>query len=643
MLGVALFSTRAHTLCTLQRIVAKLANRTLPCSSYAMSSDAERVERRLAAIFAADVAGYSRLMGQDEVGTLRALTSHREVMDRLIAEHGGRIANTAGDSVLAEFPSAVDAVKCAVKVQESIGEGSARTSDSSPLQFRIGIHVGDVMVRGSDLLGDAINIAARLQALAEPGAMCISGTTHDFVRKTLPLVFDDLGLQTVKNIDEPIRVFVIRLDAQNSSKPRPSTTQQTLRLPSRPSIAVLPFATTTPEDEYLGDGISDDVITALSKMRWLFVIARNSAFAFKGRPVEIGQIARQLGVAYVLTGSVRRGGNRVRISVQLVEGETGTSLWAERYDRDLGDLFALQDDIADAVAGAIEPELLKKEGERAATQRTQNPTAWDLVRRAMWEFHKVRRESHLAARELLLTAIAAAPDSVDAHIWLARVDGGVVAYGWTDDPQATSAEGKAAALRAVQLDEKNPYSHYAVAITHSFGGEVKRARKAGEQAIALSPSFALGHLVLGITMLLSGQPHEAIREFERGLRLNPFDPHSFTWHLVLGLAYYVSDQPREGSEEARKSLDIRPYWSPALKLAAVCEAALGNGEAAQQFVAELREKGDASGDILASVAKHRPEWIARLEAVVQSLVTATPCLTAIPVANEPEQSGYCRE
>ncbi|WP_157182245.1 adenylate/guanylate cyclase domain-containing protein [Methylobacterium sp. WSM2598] len=582
-----------------------------------MSSDAERVERRLAAIFAADVAGYCRLMSQDEVGTLRALTSHREVMDRLIAEHRGRIANTAGDSVLAEFPSAVDAVKCAVRVQEALHKGNRPTPEDPVLKFRIGVHAGDVLVRGDDLLGDAVNIAARLQALAEPGAVCISGVMHEYVRKTLPLMYDDLGLQTVKNIDEPVRVFAIRLDGRSTSAgPSPRPVREVLSLPSRPSIAVLPFATTSPEDEYLGDGISDDVTTALSKMRWLFVIARNSAFSFKGRAVEIGQIARQLGVAYILTGSVRRGGNRVRISVQLVEGETGMSLWAERYERDFGDMFALQDEIAESVAGSIEPELLRKESERATVQPAQNPTAWDLVRRAMWEFHKVQRNSHLTARDLLVKAISTARDNVDSHIWLARVDAGIVAYGWTDDPEAISSEGKAAALRAVQLDEKNPYSHYAVAITHSFGGELDRARKAGEQAITLSPSFALGHLVLGIALLLLGQPHEAIPKFERGLRLNPFDPHSFTWHLELGLAHYFVGQPRRALDEANRSLDIRPYWSPALKLAAACEAALGDRLAAQHYTAALREKGDPSADIL---VKHRPEWVAQIEAVVQSL------------------------
>src|SRR5215204_2332594 len=370
-----------------------------------MPSPAQPIERKLAAIFAADVARYSRLMGQDEVGTLKTLAAHRESMDRLIAQHRGRIANTAGDSVLAEFPSLVEAVKCAVEVRDTIGRNEQVAAEDRCVRFRIGVHLGDVMVQGNDLLGDAINIASRLQSIADPGGICVSGATHEAVRKALPLSFEDLGLQAVKNIDEPIRAYAIRLE-RRVVVPDALVAQQAPAPPDRPSIAVLPFATTTADDEYLGDGISDDVITALCKK-----LARNSAFSFKGRPVEIGQIARQLGVAYLLTGSLRRSGERVRISVQLIEGETGASLWAERYDRDLVDMLALQDEIAEAVAGAIEPELLKKEGQRAASKPSQNPTAWDLVRRAMWEFFKVRPESHRVARDLILKAIAAAPEN----------------------------------------------------------------------------------------------------------------------------------------------------------------------------------------------------------------------------------------
>ena len=525
--------------------------------------------------------------------------------------------------MLAEFPSAVDAVKCAVEVQQAIGRLDESDPEDQQLRFRIGVHVGDVVVQGSDLLGDAINIASRLQSLADPGAVCLSGPTHEYVRRSLPLSFDDLGLQNVRNIDEPIRVYAIRWEVRpQSSVPHRLTGGQPSPPTDRPSIAVLPFATTTVEDEYLGDGISDDVITALSKMRWLFVIGRNSSFAFKGRALDTGQIARQLGVVYVLTGSVRRSGERVRISVQLVDAPTGASFWAERYERDLGDIFALQDEIAQEVAGAIEPELLKTEGQRAARKADQNPTAWDLVRRGMWEFHKVRPESHIRARDLFLQAIAAAPESIDGYIWLARVDAGLIAGGWTEKIETTANEGMTAALTAVQLDEKNPYAHYAVAITHSFAGKVQRAQKAGERAIALSPSFALGHLVLGLTLMLLGQPQEGVRELKHGLRLNPFDPHNFYWHLFIALGHYVLNEPVQGLEEARVCLEIRPHWAAALRLAAACELGLGNHSAARQLVSELKTHGDPSGDVLANVLKHRPEWIAEIDAKVQELADA---------------------
>jgi adenylate cyclase len=589
-----------------------------------MPSPAQPIERKLAAIFAADVAGYSRLMGQDEVGTLRTLAARREIMDRLIGEHRGRIANTAGDSVLAEFPSVVEAVKCAVAVQELLRD----ENDSAPVErrllFRIGVHVGDVMLRGADLLGDAINIAARLQSLADPGGVCISGVTHDFVRKTLPLNFDDLALQNVKNIDEPIHAYAVRLEARSATLlANAAGLKPGLAPPDRPSIAVLPFASAAADDEYLGDGIADDVTTALSKMRWLFVIARNSAFAFRGRAMEVGQIAQQLGVRYILTGSVRRSGKRARISVQLVEVNTATSLWAERYDHDLEDILALQDDIASKVAGAIEPELLKKEGQRAASRSDQNHTVWDLLRRGTWEFHKVRPESHRVARDLFLQVIAASPESADGHIWLARVDAGLVAGRWTDDPEATAAEGMAAALRAVQLDEQNPYSHYAVAITHSFAGRVERARKAAERAIALSPSFALGHLVLGLCVLLLGNPGEAIRELEHGLRLNPFDPHGFYWRLSLAFAHYIGGEPALGLEEARACLEMLPHWSAALRIAAACQIALGNRIAAHQYVAELEGEGNPGQDLLVNMAAHRPDWVQKVEAALSSVRTET--------------------
>jgi TolB-like protein len=345
----------------------------------------QRVERRLAAIFAADDAGYSRLMSQDEAGTLRSLAAAREIMDGLIAAHGGRIANTAGDSVLAEFPSAVDAVQCAVAVQEKLGDTSAGVPEDRRLLFRIGLHVGDVVVRGRDLLGDGVNIAARLEALCEPGGICISDAAHRHVRKALPLAYTDLGEQHVKNIDEPVRVFAVKsaAAAARPSAPKP------LPLPDKPSIAVLPFTNMSGEleQEYFGDGLVEDIITALSRFRGLFVIARNSSFTYEGIPVDVRRVGRELGVRYVLEGSVRKAGNRLRITGQLIEAATGAHVWADRFDGALEDVFELQDRITQGVIAAIVPTLEQAEVERARRKPTGSLDAYDCYLRGLAGIH----------------------------------------------------------------------------------------------------------------------------------------------------------------------------------------------------------------------------------------------------------------
>ena len=342
-------------------------------------------ERRLVAIFAADVEGYSRLMGNDEVSTLRDLTERRAILDELIASHRGRIANTAGDSVLAEFGSAVDAVQCAVEAQAALAGANATLSPERHINFRIGIHVGDVMVKGGDLFGDGVNIAARLQALASAGGTCISSVAYDQVRKILPLAFTDLGAQQVKNIEEAVRAYAITskgaATADTASFAAAPGSNSALPLPDRPSIAVLPFQNMSgdPEQEYFCDGMVEDIITGLSRIKWLFVIARNSSFTYKGRAVDVKQVGRELGVRYVLEGSVRKAADRVRITGQLIDVVTGAHLWAERYDRKSDGIFALQDEITLSVVGAIEPGLRQAEVERAK-KRPDNLNAYDLGR-----------------------------------------------------------------------------------------------------------------------------------------------------------------------------------------------------------------------------------------------------------------------
>jgi adenylate cyclase len=337
------------------------------------------VSRRLVAVFAADVEGYGRLMGTDEVGTLKGLTERRAILDRLIGEHRGRIANTAGDSVLAEFGSAVEAVQCAVEAQAALAEANTGVPPDKHINFRIGVHIGDVMVRAGDLFGDGVNIAARLQTLANPGTVCISGATYDQVHKVLPMTFVDLGVQHVKNIQVPIAAYLAGTLSE-AKEPAPVYLGDTaLKLPEKPSIAVLPFQNMSgdPEQEYFADGRVEEIITALSRFKSLFVIARNSSFTFKGRAVDIKEVGRRLGVRYVLEGSVRKASGKVRITGQLVDAVTGAHIWAERFERDLRDIFVLQDEVTGAIVSAIRPKLLEAEIATATRRRPENLTAYE--------------------------------------------------------------------------------------------------------------------------------------------------------------------------------------------------------------------------------------------------------------------------
>ena len=383
----------------------------------------ERVERRLAAILAADVAGYSRLMGQDEAGTLARLRTHRrDLIDPKIAEHKGRIVSTTGDGMLVEFPSVVEAVACAVAVQRGMFDRNVLAPEDQRIVFRMGVNLGDIIVEGDDIHGDGVNVAARLEGIAEPGGICVSAIVHDQVRDKLDLGFDDLGEQTLKNIARPIRVFRVRLGtAENTPKSEPDRVAATLALPDKPSIAVLPFQNMSgdPEQEYFADGMVEEIITALSRIRWFFVIARNSTFTYKGRAVDVKQVGRELGVRYVLEGSVRKAGSRLRITAQLVEAETGNQLWAERYDRDLADIFAVQDEITERVVAAIEPELYAAEQVRSQSKPPESLDAWECVIRALSLIGQGTRDENTEAEALCRRAIAIAPGYGRAHSLLA--------------------------------------------------------------------------------------------------------------------------------------------------------------------------------------------------------------------------------
>ncbi|HEX2134632.1 MAG TPA: adenylate/guanylate cyclase domain-containing protein [Microvirga sp.] len=568
-----------------------------------------KTQRRLMAVLAADVVASTTMMEADEelaVSAIRSVLS--EVVEPAVLRHQGRIVKTLGDGVLAEFASPVEAVLGAVEVQAAMAESAPRAALGEPIRLRIGVNLGDAVVgEDGDIHGDSVNVAVRLQSFADPGGVCVSGKVYDELEGKLSLPFEDRGEQRLKNIARPIRVYALQLGGTSAREPK--SARPSLAPADKPSIAVLPFTNLSgdPEQEYLADGLADDILTALAKSRWLFVMARNSSFAFKGKAIETDQIARRLGVRYVLSGSVRRSGSHIRVSAQLIEADTGGSIWAERYDRHLTDIFALQDEIAEEVAGAIEPELLKKEGQRGA-ERPQSLTAWDLVRRGMWEFHKVRPESHRAARELFRKAIEIDPNSADGYLWLARTEAGLAAYGWTSDPDANLREGMEAALKAVQLDDRNPYCHYAVVVTHAFAGHVEQAIRAARRALALSPSFALGHLILGAAYLCGGRPREAIEPLEHGLRLSPYDPQNFSWFLFLALAYYFAGEPAKGLEDARRALALRPHWAPALTALALCSEALGDSEQARLASAELKTCSASGGDLLRLLGRYNPAW-----------------------------------
>ncbi|WP_167771690.1 adenylate/guanylate cyclase domain-containing protein [Bradyrhizobium niftali] len=582
-----------------------------------MASD--QVKRKLAAILAADIAGFSRLMGVDEAGTLVRLKEYRrELIDPKNKQYRGRVVKTTGDGILIEFPSVVDAVCCSIEVQEGMRERNADVPPEKRIEFRIGINLGDVIVEGRDLYGEGVNIAARLEGLAEPGGICISQTVLNHARGKFAFEVEDLGQQALKNIVQPIHVYRVLL---NSSRGRTVTgsSESPLALPDKPSIAVLPFQNMScdPEQEYLADGITEDIITALTRFRWLFVIARNSSFAYKHKSLDAKQIAQQLGVEYLIEGSVRKSGQRIRISAQLVEATSGKHVWAERYDLELTEVFAIQDEVAERVAGAIEPELLKTEGAHAAARHAGNITAWDLVRRGTWHFHQVTRENHLKARELFRQACKLDPELPEAHLWIGRVSAGVVAYGWSDKPVADLQEGTEAALQAVQLDERNSYTHYALAIVSVYADRFEQSIGAARKAIEISPSFALGHLVLGMALLFSGHASEAIAPLEYGLRLSPYDPQNFVWFNILALARLFSGRAEAGLEAAARAQQVRPNWWTSLEVLVCCYAALEKWDEARRCARQMASVTKQPGDVLAPFKAHNPTWTEQMESALR--------------------------
>jgi adenylate cyclase len=545
--------------------------------------------RRLAAILAADVAGYSRLMGADEEGTLERLKAlRRELLDPKIAELHGRIVKTTGDGLLVEFASVIDAVRCAVTVQQAIPERNTGVAAANRIELRIGINLGDVIVEGDDIYGDGVNIAARIEALADAGGVFVSNAVHDHVRDRLAFAFEDLGEQQVKNIARPVRVYrVADLGATAKTPSAPAT--PVLPLPDKPSIAVLPFANMSgdPEQEYFADGMVDEIITALSRIRWLFVIARNSSFTYKGQVVDVRQVGRELGVRYLLEGSVRRAGQRMRITGQLIDVITGTHLWADRFDGSLEDVFDLQDKVASSVAGAIEPALQAAETARATGRPTNDLTAYDLYLRAYAMVLSSTRQVPDALR-LLEQAIKRDPCYGRALAWAAFCCFRLLHDGRSEDREADGPKGADFARRALELagDDPSILATAAIALAY-FGEDIGAMIALADRALTLNPSFARGWAISASLRLWAGQPDIAIEHAEASLRLSP-RVRIGTSIAVMGHAHFLSRRFDEAVPKLLLAIQEDPSFPNPYRFLAACYAHMGRLDDAQGVIARLR-------------------------------------------------------
>jgi TolB-like protein len=515
------------------------------------------MERRLAAILAADVAGYSRLMAEDEEATLRTLSAYCDTIANLVSEHSGRVFGSAGDSVIAEFASPVQAVRTAVAIQRALSRRNADLPQGRRMEFRIGINLGDVMAEGDDLLGDGVNVAARLQEAAAPNGICISGAVRDQIEGKVTFPIASLGERSLKNIPRPVQTH--RVDWRREDASASGVLAGVLSLPDKPSIAVLPFVNMSgdPEQEYFADGITEDIITALSRYRWFFVIARNSSFAYKGHSIAIKQVAEELGVRYVLEGSVRKAGNQLRVTGQLIDAETGVHLWAERYDRSYEDVFAIQDEITENVVGAIEPEILMGEGRRVIQQAKTDPNAFDCCMRGMWHHYQSTREELVEAEKWLRRAIEIDSKYARGYMALARVLFGQCVFGWSADVESHRAKICSLAERAMTLDERDPYCHYALFAGSLLSSRHQAALAAAQRAIDLNPNFALGHLALGWVRIYIGHFNEALEPLLQALRLSPQDPLAFLFMHHIALAHYHLGNYEEALHFAERALAIR--------------------------------------------------------------------------------------
>ena len=545
----------------------------------------------MAAILAADVVGYSRLVGVDEEGTLAKLrVLRREVVDPMIKEHRGRIVRITGDGLLVEFASVVDAVRCAVDTQREMALRNAELAVDQRIEFRIGINLGDIMNDEEDIYGDGVNVAARLEALAPPGGICVSRVVRDQVRDKLNFTFDDRGEQQVKNIAPPVRVFDVKIAGETMTLTSYSGVAGSLPLPDKPSIAVLPFQNMSgdPKQEYFADGMVEEIITALSRIRWLFVIARNSSFTYKGKSVDVKQVGRQLGVRYVLEGSVRKGGNRVRITAQLIEAETGAHLWADRFDGSLEDIFDFQDRVAIDVAGVIEPASQAAEVRRSAAHPTNDLTAYDLYLRALATYYPITKERLLDALELLEQAIAIDQRCGQALSLAAMCQMRLVRESWAEAPETASRKAVDLARQALQVAGDDPgILANAAFVLANFGEEIGTMMALVDRALALTPSFSRGWFLSGVLRLWASQPDLAIKHAEMALRLSPRERMGTPLSLI-GEAYFFKREFAEAAPKLLQSIQENQGYPHSYRVLAACYAQMGRLDEAREIIARLR-------------------------------------------------------
>jgi adenylate cyclase len=559
------------------------------------------MERRLAAILAADVVGYSRLMETDEAGTLAALKHRRrEVLAPLVSQHGGRIFKLMGDGALVEFPSVVNAVQCSVDIQKRMAAANAALPSNKQVLLRIGVNLGDVIVEGSDLYGDGVNLAARLEALAEPGGICLSDTAHQHVASKLPFGYHDLGAQSVKNFAKPVRVYSVSLEAV------PARSDEGTHLRDKPAIVVLPFTNMSgdPEQEFFADGLTEDIITELSRFRDLLVISRNTSIRYKGKAVEVKKIAKELAVHYLIEGSVRKAGNRVRVTVQLIDAETDRHIWADRYDRELADIFAIQDEVTSSVVATLPRRVEAATRERAANKPTENMAAYECVLAGKLLHHRSTKEDNAAALAMLERAIELDPNYAHAHAWAACTLGQAWINGYCFDRDATWNKIIEELQTAHALDDNDSDVHRILAAVNLTHNDHDKATYHQERALALNPNDDLVVVQQGEILTWLGRPDEGVDWIKKAMRLNPYHPERFWNHL--GRAHFVSHRYVE-AVEAFKRITAPDHMHHAFLAAAYAQ--MGNEVEARSYAREvLARKPDFTvEDYLSTVHYKRQE------------------------------------